>query len=149
MQFDHATYLGLDHRLQHRLWLNRHIPIFIHFPCSRCARRRSSRSRRCRHAPSVSDPPVPGVLQGKGPGQGHVLLAMVPSRRRRFAMHSRSHLLSVHPRRRHPTTPRIPSGLTQSQKTLAASASRSATPLRRCAASRWTSSWTRGHHALP
>jgi len=27
---------------------------------------------------SVSDPPIPGVLQGKGSGQGHVLLAMAP-----------------------------------------------------------------------
>ena len=30
-----------------------------------------------------------------------------------------------------------------------ASASRSATPFRRCAASRWSSSWTRGRHAGP
>lgn len=27
---------------------------------------------------SISDPPIPGVLQGKGSGQGHVLLAMAP-----------------------------------------------------------------------
>ena len=31
---------------------------------------------------SVSDPPIPGVLQGKGSGQGHVLLAMVRVRGR-------------------------------------------------------------------
>ena len=53
---------------------------------------------------SISDPPIPGVLQGKGSGQGHVLLAMVRYAGRRMRpMHS--HLLTFAQRAPAPQAP--------------------------------------------
>ena len=51
--------------------------------------------------------------------------------------------------RRHRTIHRTRNSPPASLQTSAASTSRSATPSRRCAASKWSSSWTRGRNAIP
>jgi hypothetical protein len=61
---------------------------------------------------SISDPPIPGVLQGKGSGQGHILLAMVrhgkmPSPTMQSHQCSLTTACTPPSARRHPTTTRI------------------------------------------
>jgi len=69
---------------------------------------------------SISDPPIPGVLQGKGSGQGHILLAMVrhgkmPSPTMQSHQCSLTTACTPPSARRHPTTTRIRNGQIPSQ----------------------------------